>query len=139
MRQISWLALLGVALCLVTVTGGFASEKVAALDGTIWKVDVDPDSSTEAKGEKDYKETLTFADGYVTMSEGQKVGFASSPYEVSKSGEHDWTFKAEQVSDTTGKTIWAGTIHEKEIKGKLIRTSKEGAVLTYTFKGRKLD
>jgi hypothetical protein len=82
---------------------------------------------------------VTFADGMVTMNEGQKVGFASAPYEVAKSGEKDWTFKTEQESESAGGSVWTGTIHEKSIEGKLIMTKKGGAVLTYTFKGSKLD
>jgi hypothetical protein len=116
-----------------------ASEKVAALDGTSWKIEVGPDAMAKTKGEKEYKEVLTFADGMVSMSEGQKVGFASSPYEVAKSGEKDWTFKTQQDSESAGRTIWTGTIHEKGIEGKLIMTKSGGAVLTYTFKGNRLD
>jgi len=135
MKQLAWLAALTFAFCTVA----FASEKVAALDGTSWKLDVEPDDMAQAKGEKQYNEVLTFADGMVSMKEGQKVGFASSPYEVAKSGEKDWTFKTQQESDTTGRSIWTGTIHEKSIEGKLIMTKKGGTVLTYTFKGNKLD
>jgi hypothetical protein len=117
----------------------FASEKVAALDGTSWKIDVGPDSMAKQKGEKDYKEVLTFADGMVSMNEGQKVGFASSPYDLAKSGEKDWTFKTSQDSQSMGQSVWTGTIHEHNIEGKMIMTKKDGAVLTYTFKGSKLD
>lgn len=135
MKYLAWLMVLALA---VGVTA-FATEKVAALDGTSWKIDVEPDSMAQEKGEKQYKEILTFADGMVTMSEGQKVGFASGAYEVGKSGEKDWTFKSEQESQTAGRSVWTGTIHEKNIEGKLIMTKKGGAVLTYTFKGSKLD
>lgn len=135
MKHVAWLAALAFAFCMVA----FASEKVAALDGTSWKIDVGPDSMAKSKGEKEYKEVLTFADGMVSMNEGQKVGFASSAYEVAKSGEKDWTFKTRQESDSTGRATWTGTIHEKNIEGKMIMTKNGGAVLTYTFKGSKLD
>ena len=135
MKKVAWLAALGLAFCMVA----FASEKVSALDGTSWKVDVEPDNMAKDKGEKQYKEVLTFADGMASMSEGQKVGFASSPYTVTKSGDKDWTFKMEQKSDSTGSSVWTGTIHENNIEGKMIMTKKGGAVLTYTFKGNKLD
>ena len=135
MKQFAWLA----ALALAFGMAAFASEKVAALDGTSWKIDVEPDSMAKAKGEKQYNEVLTFADGFVSMTEGQKVGFPSSPYEVTKSGEQKWAFKTEQESESTARSIWAGTIHEKSIEGKFIMTKKGGTVLTYTFKGNKLD
>jgi hypothetical protein len=135
MKHIAWLAVLVFAVGIAA----FASEKVAALDGTSWKVQVDPDSMAKTKGEKEYKEVLTFTDGMVSMNEGQKVGFASSPYEIAKSGDKDWTFKAEQVSTSMGQSIWTGTIHEKNMEGKMIMTKNDGAVLTYSFKGNKLD
>ena len=135
MKLVALLAVVALTFCMVA----FANEKVAALDGTSWKVDVEPDAMAKAKGEKQYKEVLTFADGSVSMAEGQKVGFASSTYEVTKSGEKDWAFKMNQDSTSTGKAVWTGTIHEKNIEGKLIMTKKGGDVLTYTFKGNKLD
>jgi len=135
MKQFAWVA----ALVFVFGLAAFASEKVAALDGTSWKVDVGPDSMAKEKGEKDYKEVLTFADGMVSMNEGQKVGFASSHYDLAKSGNKDWTFKTEQNSTSMGQSVWTGTIHEQNIEGKMIMTKNDGAVLTYTFKGNKLD
>ena len=115
-----------------------ASNQVAVLDGTSWKVDVKPDSMTKDKGEQEFKETLTFADGNVTMSV-QKVGGAPSPYSVSKAGEKDMTFKAERSSAGEGNSIWTGTVHGNDLEGKLIWTKNDGTVLTYTFKGNKLD
>lgn len=135
MKHLAWVA----ALVFVFGLAAFASEKVAALDGTSWKVDVGPDSMAKEKGEKDYKEVLTFADGMVSMNEGQKVGFASSHYDLAKSGNKDWTFKTEQNSTSMGQSVWTGTIHEQNIEGKMIMTKNDGAVLTYTFKGNKLD
>ena len=135
MKKAAWLTAVAFAFCMVA----FGSEKVAALDGTGWKVDVSPDAMAKDQGEKEYKEVLTFADGMVTMNDGQKVGFASSKYEVTRSGEKDLTFKTEQKSESTGGTVWTGTVHEHHIEGKMIMTRKGGAVLTYTFKGEKLD
>jgi len=135
MKYLVLLAVLAVVFGMIS----FASEKVAALDGTSWKIDVKPDAMAKERGEKDYKEVMTFADGWVSMKEGQKVGFASSTYEVEKSGDQDWTFKTEQESTSTGQSVWTGTIHEKNIEGKMIMTKTGGEVLTYTFKGNKLD
>ena len=135
MKHVAWLAAPALAFCMVA----YASEKVAALDGTSWKVEVGPDSMAKAKGEKEYKEVLTFADGMVSMNEAQKVGFASSPYDLAKSGDKDWTFKTEQGSTSMGQSVWTGTIHEKGMEGKMILTKKDGAVLTYTFKGSQLN
>jgi hypothetical protein len=117
----------------------FASEQISSLDGTSWKIDVSPDSMAKGKGEKDYKEVLTFADGMVSMNEGQKAGFASSSYQVSSSGDENSTFKTEQDSASSEQMLWTGTIHGNNMEGKLIKTKKGGAVLTYSFKGTQLD
>jgi hypothetical protein len=93
---------------------------------------------TKDKNEKDFKETLTFADGNITLS-APKVGDSASPYSVTKAGEKDLTFKAERVSDGEGTSVWTGTVHGKDIAGKLIWTKNDGSVFTYSFKGNKLD
>ena len=134
MKHVAWLAAPALAFCMIA----YASEKVATLDGTSWKIEVGPDHVAKEKGEKDYKETLTFAAGMVSMSEAQKVGFASSHYDTAKSGETDWTFKTAQNSDSMGQSVWTGTIHEQGMEGKMTMTKKDGSVLTYTFKGSKL-
>ena len=134
MRKTVWLA----ALALILSTVAVAEHKIAVLDGTSWKVDVEPDAMSQEKGEKQFKETMTFADGSVSLS-APKVGSEASPYTVSKSGEKDFVFKAERASAGEGSSVWTGTVHENNVEGKLIWTKNDGSVLTYTFKGNKLD
>ena len=136
MRKIVGLAAIVMILSTVVMAG--TGHQVAVLDGTSWRVDVEPDSMAKDKGEKQFHETLTFADGNVTMS-APKVGFEASPYSVSKEGEKDWTFKAERESMGEGSSVWTGTIHGETLQGKMILTKNDGTVLTYTFKGKKLD
>lgn len=138
MRKIVGLAALAILLSTVAIASTVASPDVAVLDGTSWKVNVEPDAMSKDKGEKQFKETLTFADGSVTLS-APKVGAEASPYSVTKAGEKDWTFKAERATTGEGSSVWTGTVHEKEVEGKLIWTKNDGAVMTYTFKGNKLD
>ena len=134
MKKTVWLALGAMLLSTVAL----ASPKIAVLDGTSWKVNVEPDSMAKNKGEKDFKETLMFADGNISLS-APKVGTESSPYSVVRSGEKDFTFKAERYSSEEGSSVWTGTVHGKELEGKMIMTKNDGAVMTYTFKGNKLD
>lgn len=134
MKKTAWLA----AIVVILVTVAMASPQVAVLDGTSWKVDVEPDTMAKEKGEKQFKETLTFADGSVSLS-APKVGSQASPYSVTKAGEKDFTFKAERASAGEGTSVWTGTVHGNNLEGKLIFTKNDGAVLTYTFKGSKLD
>ena len=134
MKKIVLLALFAVVLSTVAMAG----HQVAVLDGTSWKVDVEPDTMSKEKGEKQFKETLTFADGSVSLS-APKVGFETSSYSVTKAGEKDYTFKAERGSKGEGTSVWTGTVHGNSLEGKMIWTKSDGAVLTYTFKGNKLD
>ena len=137
MRKIVGLAALAILLSTVGMMA-IASPDVAVLDGTSWKVNVEPDSMTKDKGEKQFKETLTFAGGNMSLT-AAKVSGESSPYSVTKAGEKDWTFKSERTTTGEGNSVMTGTVHEKEMEGKLIWTKNDGAVMTYTFKGNKLD
>ena len=134
MKKILLLALFAVILSTLAIAG----HEVAVLDGTSWKLAVEPDAMAKDKGEKQFKETLTFADGSVSLS-APKVGFEPSPYSVSKAGEKDYSFKAERKSEGEGSSIWTGTVHGNNLDGKMILTKTDGSVLTYTFKGTKLD
>lgn len=134
MSKFLCLAALGIGLATVAIAG----PAVAPLDGTSWKLDVEPDAMAQDKGEKQFAGTLTFADGFVTLS-ASKVGFEPSPYTVSKAGERDLTFKAERTSAGEGRSVWTGTVKGKNLDGKLIWTKNDGSILTYTFKGNQLD
>jgi len=134
MRKIAWMA----AFAVVLSTAVMAGHEVPVLDGTSWKLDVEPDTMTKDKGEKQFKETMTFADGKVSLS-APKVGFEASPYTVTTTGEKEWTFKATRTSTGEGGAVWTGTVKGSSLDGKLIWTKNDGSVLTYTFKGSKLD
>jgi hypothetical protein len=134
MKKLVGLAAVGLML----TTMALATAKVAVLDGTSWKLDVEPDSMAKDKGEKQFKETMTFADGNMTLS-AAKVGSEPSSYSVTKEGEKDFTFKAERDSSGEGSSVWTGTVHGKDIAGKMVWTKSDGAVMTYTFKGNQLD
>ena len=133
MRKTSGLAVLAIILCSMA----FATPQLAVLDGTSWKVEVKPDSMAKDKAEQEFKETLTFADGGVTLS-AAKVGGDPAPYTVSKAGEKDLTFTAERKSAGEGSSTWTGTVHGDDVEGTLVWIKNDGAVLTYTFKGSKL-
>lgn len=134
MRKTAGLAVLALALSTLVV----ASPQVSVLDGTGWKIDVHPDATTKDKGEKDFKETLTFAAGKVSFT-APKVGTEPSDYSVTKAGEKDVSFKTERDSAGEGNSVMTGTVHGKDVEGKLIWTKNDGAVYTYSFKGNKLD
>ncbi|HEX4826015.1 MAG TPA: hypothetical protein VFV19_17085 [Candidatus Polarisedimenticolaceae bacterium] len=125
--------MLAIMLCSMAV----ASPKLAVLDGTSWKVEVKPDSMAKDKAEQEFKETLTFADGNVTLG-AAKVGGDPAPYTVSKTGVKDLTFTAERKSAGEGSSTWTGTVHGDDVDGTLVWIRHDGVVLTYTFKGSKV-
>jgi hypothetical protein len=128
------------AMGLMVLLAGIAladDDKLSGFDGTSWKVEIEPDSMAKDKGEKEFHDTLTFAGGKLVTNEGPKLGFPSVAYMMSRSGDKDWSFTAEQASEAQGNYVWTGTIHEGDIKGKLVWTKTDGTVLTYTFKGDK--
>jgi hypothetical protein len=127
---------IGIALCLVAAAGlAFAGDKVSDLDGTSWKIDVSPDGMAKEKGEKEFHDTITFADGLLVTSEGPKLGFGSASYTPARSGDKDWSFTAQQESEGQGKYVWSGTVHQGDMRGKMVWTKPDGTVLTYTFHG----
>jgi len=133
MRKIAWLAVFAMLVSTLAVAG----HQVSVLDGTTWKLHVDPDNMAKEKGAEEFKPTMTFADGKVSLTDS-KGTFDASPYTVEKSDKKEWTFKTEQTSATEGTSLWTGTIHDSTIEGKRIWTKLNGEVWTYTFKGEKL-
>lgn len=125
------------ALALLTAGVAWADPKLSSLNGTSWSVTVNPDGMAKEKGEKDFHETLIFVDDHLATQEGPKVGFATVPYTASRSGEKDWSFTAEQTSASQGSYVWSGTVHDDDVRGKLVWTKSDRSVLTYTFKGGK--
>jgi len=133
MRKTAWIAAFAIFVSTLAVAG----HEVAVLDGTSWKLSVAPDSMAKGKGAEEFKPTMTFAEGNVTLTES-KGTFDPSPYSVEKSDKKELTFKTEQTSPTEGTSLWTGTIHENSMEGKRIWTKLNGEVWTYTFKGEKL-
>lgn len=139
MYKWGWAMALGLLACSLgglQVWAETHTSPAGSLDGTAWSVKVTPDEIAKKQGEKPSGDSLIFQDGKVTSTACVKYGFAASPYTVSKLGEQ-WTFKAEQVSSTDGKTVWAAAITGNSIKGTMDWTKKNGTVLHYTFEGTK--
>lgn len=134
MRGILSLATFAIVLSTVVAAG----NQIADLDGTTWALTVEPDAMAKDKGETGFKETLKFFDGKASLS-APKVGVPEAPYTVSKVDTKEWTFATKRASVAEGSSIWTGTIHGDSIAGKLVVTKSDGAALSYTFKGYKLN
>ncbi len=126
-----------VALCQAASEEQSAGIKLAAassLDGTTWSVKLTPDEAAKQKNEKGFNDTLIFQGGKVTMTECIKRGFPSSAYAPGDAAQPS-SFKAEQASQTEGKTRWVGAVANNAIKGTMIWTKNDGTVVNYTFEG----
>lgn len=119
----------------------FAAHTVAVLDGTSWKIEAEPDDMAQKKGAAQFKDVLVFAQGMASLQERGKSGLQAAPYEVLSTGKEgkEHTFRMELASRGEGKWTWTGTVQGASMDGKLIQTKPDGSVLTYTFKGSKLD
>ena len=134
MKKSAWLAI----FVILASTAALAGHQIAPLDGTSWKVEVKPDSMAKDKGAEEFKPTMTFADGKLTLTEA-KGAFDPAPYLVQETGKKELTFKAEQTGSGEGTSVWTGTVSGDNIEGKRIWTKANGEVWTYTFSGKKLD
>ena len=140
MRSITGSVFVGLLVGSLGAVQLFAQPRPAptsALEGSRWAVTVTPDEQAKQQGEKPFEDTLIFTQGKVSMSACAKYGFASSTYRASQAGEH-WTFQTEQLSRKEGKTVWNAVTTGDAISGTLVWTKKNGAILHYTFEGKKL-
>ena len=78
--------------------------------------------------------TVRFDDGCDQIIDDPSIYTVTTPGDTK-----DLTFKSERVTSGEGDSVWTGTVHGKDIEGKLIWTKNDGAVYTYSFKGDQLD
>jgi len=123
--------MLGVAL--LTAGALLAGE----LDGTKWKIKATPDAEAKAAGEKSFKDSLSFQDNKVTMSECMKYGFGPSTYQASKN-DGGSTWSTDQTSDKKGTMHWDGTTHDDKTDGSILSTKMDGKQHKYNFTGSKV-
>jgi|SRR5579862_210151 len=108
----------------------------AFLDGTRGNVKVTPDKAAADKGEKEFDDTLSFADGKFTSTSFLAKGFKPAAYK-GETEENEAEFEVEQTSTTNGLIDWLGEIRGKKLLGKLMWKKKDGSTLTYNFEGTK--
>jgi hypothetical protein len=134
--KLPWSKTAGLLAIVVLAAGtSLAGHKKDTVDGTSWTVEVHADQAAKEKGERDFNETIIFADGMMTTTKSKTMGFESTPYKATRSGEGKWDFTAEQVSKDQGRFVWTGTIHGDDAEGKLVWTKPDNSIITYTFDG----
>jgi len=129
MNRVSHLTI-GTATVLAVAIGCYA----AILDGTHGTVKVTPNTATADKGEKEFQDTLSFADGKFSSAFFGAKGFKSAVYRGEKEA-NEAEFEAEQTNDTGGVLNWQGEIRGARIAGRLMWMKKDSPAFTYTFQG----
>ena len=106
------------------------------LDGTKWKVQVIPQKQAADKGEKEFADELTFADGKFISQASAAKGFPRAAYSA-EDESYEIEFESTLVSESEGRATWSGGITKKTLTGKLELIKKDGSKLYYTFKGER--
>jgi len=140
MRFVKWMASAAAVAAVFAAAALMAAQTRpsagASLEGTRWMVTVTPDEHARAKGEKPFEDTLVFESNKVTMTECAKHGFGASGFKQSKTKE-GMSFQTTQESAAEGESTWKGDVSGDSIRGTMKWKKKDGAVLHYTFEGKK--
>jgi hypothetical protein len=110
--------------------------RAAFLDGTVGQVQVVPDKTSADKGEKEFSDKFTFADGKFSSEFFAGKGFKPSVYR-GETEANEAEFEVEQASESQGVITWLGEIRGKRLIGRLIWRRKDGMVLNFDFEGTK--
>ena len=106
------------------------------LDGTKAKVKVVPEQAAADKGEKEFDDTLTFADDKFTSAAFLAKGFKPASYR-GEVEQNEAEFEVEQTSESDGVINWLGEIRGKKVLGRLQWRKKDGTNLSFDFEGTK--
>jgi hypothetical protein len=129
--------IVGVAVASVMALGVAITCRAAFLDGTHGKVKMTPNKAAVDKGEKEFDDTLTFADGKFSSSAFLARGFKPAVYR-GESEENEAEFEVEQIGENTNSLVnWQGEIRGKRIVGRLTWKKTDGTSLSYDFDGTK--
>jgi len=132
--MVKWVAPVGVVLLvLVTAaTPALAKKRKGPIEYGTWNVRITPDSDAAAKGEKASTDKLILQQGVFRSETWYLYGFTSAGYTI-----HDKDFSVDTESRKNGKMHWSGLVDGDSIAGRLVWTTKDGSVLTYTFSGTR--
>jgi hypothetical protein len=111
-------------------------SRAAFLDGTTGQVQVVPEQAAADKGEKEFTDKLSFADGKFSSAFFLAKGFKPAVYR-GEAETNEAEFEVEQTSERDGVITWLGEIRGKQIVGRLRWRKKDGATLSYNFEGIK--
>ena len=101
-----------------------------------WRITLSPDKATAERGEKEFNDTISFADGKFSSSALAKKGFKPAKYQGDFE-EREAEFDLDQESQSEGIVIWIGEIRGEKITGRIQWKKKDGRNLFFNFTGAK--
>lgn len=129
--------IIGATAATLVAIGIVAACWAGVLDGTRGKVKVVPDKSAADRGEKEFDDTLSFADGKFSSAFFLAKGFKPAKYH-GETEETEAEFEVEQTSATNGVINWLGEVRGKKLVGRLEwKKKKDDPALAYNFEGTK--
>lgn len=130
-----------VGLYLGWYTGGKVATAQSQTDPLLgkWQVEVIPDDDGKRAGGKKFEDVLEFKNAdVVTSTELKKMEFKENgKYETDSRRYGPAKFWATFEDKKQGKAKWEGIATGQNVEGTLTWTKKDGAVVTYGFKGER--
>jgi hypothetical protein len=108
----------------------------AFLDGAKWSVTVSPSQTATGTGEKEFRDTLSFADGKFSSTAFLAKGFKPAAYRGEKE-QNEAEFEVEQTGPTNSVVNWLGEIRGTNIMGRLTWKKADGTNHMFDFRGTK--
>jgi len=129
----------GICLLLACAVFSLGLSLADPFESTRWKIRVVPDDQARQAKAREFDDVISFKGSQFSSEYLGKLGFKAAPYEEDTRRFGPANFSAEQTSQTEGKVRWSGTVAAATINGQLKWTKKDGAELSYTFQGEKLQ
>jgi hypothetical protein len=101
-----------------------------------WKITLTPDKETAERGEKEFTDTISFADGRFISTALAAKGFKPSKYRGDFE-EREAEFDLDQESANEGVVIWIGEVRKGRMAGRLQWKKKDGTNVSFNFTGAK--
>ena len=119
------------AFTVITITSW-----AAFLDGAKWNITVTPDKAAVDKGEREFRDTVTFADGKLSSATFLAKGFKPGAYRGEEEA-NEAEFEVELTGASNSVVNWLGEIRGTNIVGRLTWTKVNGTNLMFNFQGTK--